>query len=184
MKVLDLVLQSKNSIMKFISVVAMDSNNVIADSEDGIPWNIKEDKEHYLDTIRDEVVIVGRKTAVDATKGDDVSPLTSNTNIIISNQNIEFEEDNLQLANSIEEAVEIAKQQETEKAFVLGGEQIYEQFFPLLDEMIVSHIPIESDGDLTYPKWDENRWEISNTEHFDQFTVKRYKRVFPENNKI
>lgn len=155
----------------------MDSNNVIADSEDGIPWDIKRDKEHYLDTIRDEVVIVGRKTAIDATKGEGISPLTSKTNIIISTQDLEFERDNLKLANSIGEAVEIAERQEVEEVFVLGGEKIYEQFFPLLDEMIVSHIHMESNGDLTYPQWNNDEWEIKNVNEFNQFTVKHYRRV-------
>lgn len=46
----------------------------------------------------------------------------------------------------------------SEKLFVLGG--VYEQALPLADEMILTHLPIEVEGDAYFPGWDEDEWEV------------------------
>ena len=45
----------------------------------------------------------------------------------------------------------------SEKLFVLGGAQIYALALPLADEMILTHLPIEVEGDAYFPAWGRKR---------------------------
>ena len=47
------------------------------------------------------------------------------------------------------------------KLFVIGGAEIYEQFLPLADTMILTEMPIEVDGDTYFPAWDQEEWLIA-----------------------
>ncbi len=59
-------------------------------------------------------------------------------------------------------------------AYVIGGAQIYEQFLPLLDELIVTHVHKRHRGDTFFPPYESlfPRSELI-LEHPD-FTVKRW----------
>ena len=46
------------------------------------------------------------------------------------------------------------------KLFIIGGAEIYEQTLPLADEMILTHLPIEVEGDAYFPAWDESEWVV------------------------
>jgi dihydrofolate reductase len=167
--------------MNLISLAAIDENRVIADSEEGIPWNIEEDKRHYVDTIAGQVVISGRKTAIAATRGPGISRITDNTNIILTKQDIDVDKENIKISNSIGDALAKAELTTSEDVYVIGGGEIYEQLLPLCDKMVISHIPIDSGGDIKYPEWDEQAWEVTSSKKFDEFEVKEYARLKSEN---
>ena len=64
------------------------------------------------------------------------------------------------VCQTLDQAVATAKQSGAENLFILGGAEIYELSLPMTDEMILTHLPIEVEGDAYFPAWKEGEWEV------------------------
>jgi dihydrofolate reductase len=48
---------------------------------------------------------------------------------------------------------------DAEKAFVIGGAQIYAEALPQADEIVLTEIDRDFEGDAFFPKWDKAQFE-------------------------
>jgi dihydrofolate reductase len=70
------------------------------------------------------------------------------------------------VTNSLEKALEIAKEANEEEAFIIGGGEIYRLGLPLSDRMYITEINAEVEGDTFFPEWDRSHWvEVSREHH-------------------
>ncbi len=58
-------------------------------------------------------------------------------------------------AGSLDEALRLVG--EVEQVFVIGGGQLYTAALPLADELLLTEIDLEVDGDTFFPAWDRAR---------------------------
>jgi dihydrofolate reductase len=152
--------------VKIISIVAMSKNRVIGKDEK-IPWNIPKDIEHYKNTVRGETVIVGRKTYEN-------SPATKYAdNIIVMTRKEDYGDDNIYVANNIEEGLRYIENLDVNKVYNIGGSQIYKEFLPYNDEILASIIKDEYEGNRRFPKINKNNWNYYIEKEFDKFRVVR-----------
>ena len=77
---------------------------------------------------------------------------------------------------SLAEVLQRARAHGSEKLFVLGGAQVYEQALPLADEMILTHLPIAVEGDAYFPAWDEGEWALANQRSEGELIFATYRR--------
>ena len=63
-----------------------------------------------------------------------------------------------------------------EKIFIIGGGEIYSQSISLSDEMILSHLDFDAEGDVYFPEYDKNDWDIKSTSKREKFEVVHYVR--------
>jgi dihydrofolate reductase len=156
--------------MKVVIIVAMARNRVIGNAG-RIPWHDSEDLKHFKRITTDHAVIMGRKTYESIGK-----PLPGRRNIVITRQSkIENRESKvegraapagpnapqapLDAAHSLDEALRLCRERSEEKAFIIGGGQIYAQALPFADEMIVTWIDRDDiAGDTLFPDWDPAQW--------------------------
>ena len=90
-------------------------------------------------------VIMGRKT------WDSIGrPLPQRRNIVIT-RNASWQADGAEAAASL--AAALASVAGEPKAFVIGGAQIYAQSLPLADELLLTEIDADFDGDAFFPEW-------------------------------
>ena len=47
---------------------------------------------------------------------------------------------------------------------------------PLTDEMILTHLPIEVEGDAYFPAWDKNEWEVVEERPEEDLVFTTYRR--------
>ncbi|MDE5840415.1 MAG: dihydrofolate reductase, partial [Muribaculaceae bacterium] len=108
-------------------------------------------------------VIMGRKTRDSLPKA-----LPGRTNIVIS-RNPDYSAPDSVTAHSLEEAIGIAKRSEgSEIIFIIGGGQIYEKAFPLLDNLEITHIcETPENADTYFPEVSSADWIL--TEKSDVF---------------
>ena len=91
-------------------------------------------------------VIMGRKT------WDSIGrPLPQRRNIVIT-RNTLWQADGAEAAASV--AAALASVAGEPKAFVIGGAQIYAQALPLADELLLTEIDADFEGDVFFPEWD------------------------------
>ncbi len=139
-------------------IVAMDENGVIGKNSKGMPWHLPADLKRFKEITTGKPVIMGRVTYNTIGK-----PLPNRQNIVLT-RDPAFSAPGVEVARSVDEAIEKAKQ--AEEIMVIGGANIYKQFLPLVGRLYVTRIHAAFEGDTYFPKvnWDEWR-EITRESH-------------------
>lgn len=150
-----------------ILVGAMTKDRVIGQG-DGMPWDIPEEYQTFIDNIRGQTVIMGRKSYEEF--GPD---LTSDHAIVVSRGTPDVE---VPVVDSIEKALELARSYGV-KIFVAGGSQIYELALPHADWMFLSEIREDYEGDKYFPNFDRSQWEVAREDEHARFIYREWKRV-------
>jgi dihydrofolate reductase len=158
--------------LKLIIISAVAQNSVIGRSNGDMPWNVKEEFQHFKNTTLGFPIIMGRKTFETLGK-----PLQGRLNIVITrDKERSFEFDDVKKFYSLNKAIEYCRTLNKEKAFIIGGGEIYKQAISLADEMIISFMNFEAEGDVYFPGIDEKIWKAESKEKRNQFDIVHYKR--------
>ncbi|MCW8810057.1 MAG: dihydrofolate reductase [Ignavibacteriaceae bacterium] len=156
--------------MKVIIISAIAQNKVIGRSNGEMPWHVKEEFQHFKKTTLGSPVIMGRKTFETLGK-----PLKGRENIIITrNSNFQLNFKEVKIFHSIQDSIKYCELKNYDKAFIIGGGQIYKQALPLADEMILSYMKFEAEGDIFFPEYKKDNWEKISTEDLKQFEIVTY----------
>ncbi|MDP3822422.1 MAG: dihydrofolate reductase [Burkholderiales bacterium] len=121
-------------------------------------------------------VIMGRKT------WDSIGrPLPQRRNIVIT-RDAGWRADGAEAAASLTDALVLAAAEP--KVFVIGGAQIYAQALPLADELALTEIDADFDGDAFFPAWDRSRFEQVTREDHEtpeglRYRFTHYQRTVP-----
>ncbi len=154
-------------------IVAIAQNGVIGKATGEMSWHVKEEFQHFKNTTFGYPIIMGRKTFETLGK-----PLKGRTNIVVSkNRSYKTAYDDVVIKDSIKEAIEYCKLINTEKIFVIGGGEIYRQAILFVDEMIITFMKFEAEGDVKFPQIDSNDWNIEKIQDHDLFEIYRYIRI-------
>lgn len=135
------------------AIVAVAQNRVIGKDND-IPWYLSTDLKFFKRTTLHHHVIMGRKSYLSIGR-----PLPKRTNIILTRDPF-FIVSGCITAHSIEEALQIARENGEGEAFIIGGAQIYEQALPYLDKLYYTEVHAEPEGDVFFPEIDFDEWEL------------------------
>jgi dihydrofolate reductase len=158
--------------MKKIIIVAVAKNNVIG--KDGImPWHSKEDLKHFKETTMGYPLIMGRKTFF--SMGG--KPLKGRLNIILTrDENFEKPHDDVMVFSSVENAYDYCEKENYEKVFITGGGEIYKREINKVDELLISEMNVEVEGDTFFPEIDMKIWEVVDEKKYNEFTLKIYRK--------
>lgn len=159
--------------MKKIIVAAMAENRVIGKNGD-IPWHYPEDLKHFKELTMDHPVVMGRKTYFSLP--EDYRPLPGRKNIVLTHSKPDVP-DEVSVANSFEEAWNIAEETGKDRVFIIGGASIYEQTLDEADKMILTHVHKEYEGDTYFPEWNEDDWEEVERDDREELSFATYERT-------
>lgn len=148
--------------MKISIIAAMDESRGIG-KDNKIPWHIKEDLVHLKNLTLDHAVILGR-TSYDSMVGyysKSGREMPGKIYIVLTRDNSYRPEGKAVVASSIEKAIEIAKEQDSEESFVIGGAKIFEQFLPLADRLYLTIVEGKYDADTFFPDYSKFKTVLS-----------------------
>ena len=128
--------------MKLYHVVAMAKNRVIG-KDNRLPWHFSSDLKHFKKLTAGSTVIMGRKTFESIGK-----PLPERENFVIS-RTLSRQENHLRYFPSIDAAIAAVT---TDKAFIIGGANIYEQTLDKVQGIYLTKIDAAYEGDVYYPE--------------------------------
>ena len=158
--------------MRKIIISAVAKNGVIGKDTGELPWHISEEFRHFKQTTLGSPIIMGRKSFDALGK-----PLPKRENIVISrNIGLVYPFPDIKIFYSLEKAFNYCEDKDYEKIFVIGGGQIYAQAINFVDEMIISRLDFEAEGEVHFPLFDESDWEIIKRDKREQFEIFWYKR--------
>lgn len=129
-------------------IVATNSTNGIG-HKNSIPWRLPEDLQYFRAVTMGFPVIMGRKT-FDSLP----SPLKGRLNIVVSSSVPETSIDNVVYCLSYSEALAhaqaVAKAENKEKIFIIGGSSAYDYFKPSVEELHLTTVDVETPQDTVF----------------------------------
>ncbi|WP_337864949.1 dihydrofolate reductase [Ignavibacterium sp.] len=153
-------------------IVAIAKNSVIGKSSGEMSWHVSEEFKHFKNTTKGFPVIMGRKTFETLGK-----PLKDRLNIVLTkNPDFKTEFDEVIIFSSLDDALQFCRNNNYEKVFIIGGAEIYKLALPIVDEMIISFMKFEAEGDVYFPEFNETEWTKEKIMDKELFEVYLYKR--------
>jgi dihydrofolate reductase len=137
--------------VKLIAIAALGKNREIG-LDGKLPWSIPDEYQHFLDTIKDQYVLIGRKNFEQ--HGGDVAgayPLVLSRTPQSQTQNALFFTDLLQV-------ISYAEDTELEKIYVIGGAEIYALTLPYLSEFLWTEVNYQGPADSYFPDFSGFQW--------------------------
>jgi len=145
-------------------IVAVSENGVIG-KDNGLIWHLPKDMKFFKDTTQGHHVLMGRKNFESIPHN--FRPLPNRTNIIITRQS-NYIAEGCVVVNSIEQGIELAKNNGENELFVIGGGQIYDMALKqeLIDRVYLTEIHNSFDGDTFFPKLSDQWKEVQREDCF------------------
>lgn len=139
-----------------ISIIAAlaESDRAIG-KDNGLLWNVPEDMRHFRETTTGHTVIMGVNTFRSIGR-----PLPKRVNIVLSSDP-SLVLNGCIVAHSVEEALNRARELETEEVFIIGGASIYAQMMPFADRLYLTVVEGNYPADTFFPAYDEFSQVIS-----------------------
>ena len=138
-------------------IVAADENWAIG-NKDELLVRIKEDHKNFKVLTTGYTVVLGRKTLAAFPGG---RPLKNRRNIILT-RNPDFQAEGAECAHSVEEALELVKNEDPDDVYIIGGDQIYRAFLPYVDRAYVTRVDFAYAADTYFPDLDSDpEWEVT-----------------------
>lgn len=152
--------------LRVIAIAAVSENGVIG-SGSGMLWRLPEDFRRFRRRTTGHTLIFGRKTH------EEVGLLPDRRTIVLTRQE-EWSAPGVEVARSVEEALELASATMDRICFVGGGAQVYEAAWPYLTEMDITLVKGSYNGDARFPKISPDEWAEVWREPHDEFDFVRY----------
>ena len=155
--------------MTLILIAAHDPNLVIG-KDGGMPWHYSEDLKFFKKTTMGCPLIMGRVVFEELNE----KPLPGRENIILSRSK---SYNHVKTVQSLQEALDSVAQHS--RVFIIGGGNVYEQTIGIADELIITEIKKEYDGDTFFPEYRDKInqvWQETWREDHPGFSFVKYKR--------
>lgn len=154
---------------------AMDKNQLVGKG-DKIPWHIKEDLLYYKSKTNGKVVVMGDTTYYSLRTYYKTKPLpygkiyvaTIDKNLVIN--------DGLNDIEMVYDLVEFLKNFKDE-LWVVGGRTIYKISLPYADNLYISFVQGEYEGDIYFPAIDFSQYELVWENVTESVRYTQFKRV-------
>jgi len=157
----------KRCMIQLTAIVAMTPARVIGRGGD-LPWRLPEDLAFFKRSTSGHPIVMGRKTY------DSIGrPLPKRRNIVLT-RDPNWSAEGVEVIHCPEELKTLEGIEG--RVFVIGGSEIYAAFLPHLDDLLISHVKEECEGDTYFPEFEDQFPEVELIETYVDFDVRRWSR--------
>jgi len=142
--------------MRLSLIVAMAENRVIG-IDNGLPWTLPADLQHFKRITMGKPIVMGRKTYESLGR-----PLPGRDNIVVSS-NREFQAPGCRVVTSLDEALALAAG--ADEVMVIGGAMLFELALPRAERLYATLVHAEPQGDTWFPAFGSEWREVSRDVH-------------------
>lgn len=151
--------------IRLTAVVAMTPERVIGRAGK-LPWHLPEDLAFFKRTTSSHPIVMGRKTYESIGR-----PLPKRRNIVLT-RDISWSADGVEVIHRPDDLYQLPGMDG--QVFIIGGSEIYAAFFPLLDDLLVSHVFEKHEGDTHLPEFETAFPKTILLESHRDFEVRRH----------
>jgi dihydrofolate reductase len=139
-----------------LALIAAVARNGAIGRGNGLLWSEPADQKHFRAATMGCPVIMGRKTWESLPAR--FRPLPGRRNVIVS-RNAGYDAPGAEVVPSLDAA--LARVQDADKAFVIGGGELYAAALPLADELVLTEVARDyPDADAWFPPIDPGAFEV------------------------
>lgn len=124
-------------------MIAAVSRNRVIGTDGKLPWHISEDLKRFKRLTTGHPVLMGRKTFESLGK-----PLPNRRNVVLTSRQIQ----GVETYSSLPMALDALKDEE--KVFVIGGGDLYAQLLERADELHLTILDRDAEGDTFFPPYE------------------------------
>jgi dihydrofolate reductase len=132
-----------------ISLVAAVARDGVIGRDNAIPWHLPEDARRFRSLTMGHPVVMGRRTWDSIPER--FRPLPGRRNVVVT-RNGDWHAEGAERAGSLDDALRLLAG--APQVFVIGGAGLYAEALVLADELLVTEIDAEVQGDVFFPAWD------------------------------
>jgi dihydrofolate reductase len=130
-------------------------------ADGGLPWHLPEDLALFRDLTMGATVVMGRRTW--DSLPERFRPLPGRRNVVVT-RNPAWHGEGAERAGSLDEALRLVNG--AERVFVIGGGQLYAEALPRADELLLTEIEADVEGDTWFPGWEREDFdEVGREQH-------------------
>lgn len=163
-----------------VSLIVATGENLEIGKDNDLLWHLPRDMRFFTQTTKGHYIIMGRKN------WDSIPlkyrPLSKRVNIVVSRKQ-ELTLDGAIHVQSIDEGIELARVNNENEVFIIGGGQIYTIALEndLIDTIYITRVHASFDADTFFPNVDYSKWKEESREDFEKdeknsfsFTIYKY----------
>ena len=136
-----------------LELIAAVARNGVIGRGGGLPWRLSADLKRFKRLTMGSALIVGRKTYEDSI----ARPLPGRQMIVVSRQ-ADLSIPDVVVAHSLDEALSVASS--SPRAFCAGGGELFRQALPDCEQMHITWVESDVEGDVRFPDVEWQQWRI------------------------
>jgi dihydrofolate reductase len=141
-----------------ISLIWAMSRNRIIGRDNALPWRLPADLQHFKQVTLGKPIIMGRRTW-ESLPGR----LPQRRHIVITRQR-DYQAAGAETAPDLQSAIRLAG--DVDEVMIVGGATLYALALPLADQLYLTLVDADVEGDTRFPDFDLSEWrEISRRRH-------------------
>jgi dihydrofolate reductase len=141
-----------------VAIIAAVAKNGIIGRNGTLPWHLPADLKHLKALTSGCRIIMGRRTWQSFPK-----PLPNREHIVVTSQALDVPSD-VVCVRTLADALALANP--TDPVFVFGGNALYAEAIALADDLYLTEIDADVEGDTQFPSWDRSKFrEVSRESH-------------------
>ena len=141
-------------------MISAKANNNVIGRGNGLPWNLPEDLKFFKETTSGHAVLMGLNTWNSLPH----KPLKNRLNFILCPEGTEvvipdgrYEgQFGVELVHDVDKFLQ---RTDIEDVFIMGGASLYRLFIDKVDELYLTMIEEDVEGDVYFPEFDENAFD-------------------------
>ena len=131
-----------------IIIVAAVARNGVIGRDNGLPWRLKADLQHFRTLTMGHPILMGRRTWESLGR-----PLPGRRNLVVT-RDAAYRTEGAEAFTDPEAAIAAAAG--AERLFVIGGAQLYTTLFPRADRLELTEVWADVPGDAHFPLFDRS----------------------------
>jgi len=139
-----------------VSLIVAASTNHAIGKDNKLLWRLPNDLKFFKNTTWGNPVAMGRKT-FESLGG---KPLPGRLNIVITHQSDWNGNNQVVIVHSLTEAIALAKSHHYKELFIAGGGEIYKEAIQFAQQIYLTRVHTEIEGDTFFPELDSANWQI------------------------
>ncbi|MDP3850679.1 MAG: dihydrofolate reductase [Luteolibacter sp.] len=153
--------------IQLTAIVAMTADRIIGRSG-SLPWHLPEDLAFFKRVTSGHPVVMGRRTFKSIGR-----PLPGRRNIVLS-RDATWSVPGVEVIHRPEDLHALPDLEG--RVFIIGGSEIYAAFLPRTDDLLISHVFANHEGDTRFPEFARDFPESELLESHEAFEVRRWHR--------
>jgi dihydrofolate reductase len=140
-----------------VALVAAVARGGVIGRDGGLPWRLPEDMAHFREVTMGHPVVMGRRTWESLPHR--FRPLPGRRNVVLT-RNAKWSAEGAERTGSLAAALELLADEE--RISIIGGGELFAAALPLVDELLLTEIDLDVDGDTYFPERDRDAFvEVS-----------------------